>query len=314
MSKKIVVVGSCNVDLQCFTQRLPKPGETLHGKQFMKGCGGKGANQCVAAAKLGASTAMIARVGDDSFGQDFIKAFKSYNVNTDLVKISKNVSTGMAQITVSDNGENTIVVVAGANNELSVQDMQDSAKVIEEASVIVFQFEIPIPTTIEALKLKKLGKGISIVNAAPAIGNPDPQIFKLSDIFCVNESEAEIITNLPVTCIDEGKVALNKLLEKGCNQVIITLGPLGALYGSKTDEVIIHVTTRKVNAVDTTGAGDMFIGALAFYLAYYPNLQMREVLRRSCELATLSVLRPGTQLSFPSRNELPLELFSSDFI
>ncbi|PSN50797.1 Ribokinase [Blattella germanica] len=189
MSSKIVVIGSCNVDLQCFTAHLPKPGETLHGRKFMKGCGGKGANQCVAAAKLGASSAMIARVGDDSYGQDFIKAFKDCYINTDFISVSMNESTGMAQITVADNG-------------------------------------------------------IAIVNAAPALPDPDPQIFKLSDIFCVNETEAELLTNTSIKSVDEAKVAILKLIEKGCNQVIITLGALGALYVSKDNLAPLHVQTR----------------------------------------------------------------------
>ncbi|XP_021916225.1 ribokinase-like isoform X2 [Zootermopsis nevadensis] len=243
MNSKIVVIGSCNIDLQCFTSRLPRPGETLHGSLFRKGFGGKGANQCVAAAKLGASTAML---GDDSFGQDFLEALKSNKINTDFVHITNGISSGMAQITVSDNGENTIVIVAGANNKLSVSDIQQASEIIKIASVVVVQFETPIETTIEALKITKKGKGIAITNAAPATANPDPLVFNLSDMFCVNESE---------------------------------------------------------------GAGDMFVGSLAFYLACYPELPMKEIVKRSCEMATVSVQKHGTQTSFPTKDDLPAELF-----
>lgn len=309
MNSKIVVVGSCNIDLQCFTQRLPRPGETLHGTEFRKGFGGKGANQCVAAAKLGASTAMVARLGDDSFGQDFLGSLKNNKINTDHVHITKDVSSGMAQITVAENGENAIVIVPGANNELSVADVQHASEIIKLASVTVCQFEIPVETTLEALRITKEGEGIAIVNAAPAITTLDPLVFKLSDIFCVNESEAELLTRMPVQSVEEAMVAVGRLLDKGCKQVIITLGASGAVFASQDNSVPVHVPTKNVKPVDTTGAGDMFVGGLAFYLAYYPQLPMKEIVKRSCEVATVSVQKYGTQTSFPTKDDLPAELF-----
>ncbi|PNF17811.1 Ribokinase [Cryptotermes secundus] len=254
MNSKIVVIGSCNIDLQCFTPRLPRPGETLHGTEFRKGFGGKGANQCVAAAKLGSSTAMIARLGNDSFGQEFHRALKDNKINTDYVLMTDGVSSGLALITVAQNG-------------------------------------------------------IAIVNAAPAVTNPDPLVFRLSDIFCVNESEAEVLTGMAVQSVDEAKVAVGLLLDKGCKQVIITLGASGAVFASQGNLTPVHVPTKTVKSVDSTGAGDMFVGGLAFYLAYYPQLPMREIVKRSCEVATVSVQNYGTQTSFPTKDDLPTELF-----
>lgn len=309
MNSKIVVIGSCNIDLQCFTPRLPRPGETLHGTEFRKGFGGKGANQCVAAAKLGSSTAMIARLGNDSFGQEFHRALKDNKINTDYVLMTDGVSSGLALITVAQNGENAIVIVAGANNKLSVADVHEASEIIRRASVTVFQFETPIETTIEALKIAKQGEGIAIVNAAPAVTNPDPLVFRLSDIFCVNESEAEVLTGMAVQSVDEAKVAVGLLLDKGCKQVIITLGASGAVFASQGNLTPVHVPTKTVKSVDSTGAGDMFVGGLAFYLAYYPQLPMREIVKRSCEVATVSVQNYGTQTSFPTKDDLPTELF-----
>ncbi|XP_069693445.1 ribokinase isoform X2 [Periplaneta americana] len=253
---------------------------------------------------------MVARLGDDSFGHDFLQALKNYNVNTEFVHLTEGISTGMAQITVAENGENTIVIVVGANNELSATDVHQASHVIKAAKVVVFQFEILVSTTIEALKTVKQGKGISIVNAAPAMANPDPRIFELSDIFCVNEPEAEILTGLPVRTVEDAKLALSKLLDRGCKVVIITLGASGSVFASHEDRTPIHVPTQHVKPIDTTGAGDMFIGGLAYYLAYHSDLPMEEIVRRSCELATMSVLKVGTQTSFPTRDELPAELFA----
>lgn len=252
---------------------------------------------------------MVARLGDDSFGQDFLGSLKKNKINTDHVHITKDVSSGMAQITVAENGENAIVIVPGANNELSVADVQQASEIIKLASVIVCQFEIPVETTLEALRITKEGEGIAIVNAAPAITNLDPLVFKLSDIFCVNESEAELLTGMPVQSVEEAMVAVGRLLDKGCKQVIITLGASGAVFASQDNSVPVHVPTKIVKPVDSTGAGDMFVGGLAFYLAYYPELPMKEIVKRSCEVATVSVQKYGTQTSFPTKDDLPAELF-----
>nr|CAD7411420.1 unnamed protein product [Timema poppensis] len=307
MNSRIVVVGSCNIDLSVYSHRLPLPGETLHGTKFVMGFGGKGANQCVAAAKLGAATTMVTKLGDDVFGRDYLETLRKNGVNTDYVRISKTSATGMAQITVADNGENQIVIAAGANHELSPSDVDAAADAIHAADVLIFQFETPIETTIHTLKLK--GNGVSIVNAAPAIENPDPQLMKLCDVFCVNETEAGMIVRDNVQTVECASRAVGKLLDMGCNKVILTLGHQGAVFATQEDRTPVHVHSPKMKAVDTTGAGDMFIGALGYYLAYHKLLPLKEVVRRSCEVAAISVLRLGTQSSFPSREELPASLF-----
>nr|CAD7598698.1 unnamed protein product [Timema genevievae] len=292
-----------------YSHRLPLPGETLHGTKFVMGFGGKGANQCVAAAKLGAATTMVAKLGDDVFGRDYLETLKKNGVNTDYVRISKTSATGMAQITVADSGENQIVIAAGANHELSPSDVDAAADAIHAADVLIFQFETPIETTIHTLKLKGKGNGVSIVNAAPAIENPDPQLMKLCDVFCVNETEAGMIVRDNVQTVECAGQAVGKLLDMGCNKVILTLGHQGAVFATQEDRTPIHVYSPKMKAVDTTGAGDMFIGALGYYLAYHQLLPLKEVVRRSCEVASISVLKLGTQSSFPSREELPASLF-----
>ncbi|XP_063230571.1 ribokinase-like [Bacillus rossius redtenbacheri] len=309
MNSKVVVIGSCNMDLSMYAPRLPKPGETIHGNKFVLGFGGKGANQCVAAAKLGAATCMLSKLGNDSFGKDFLAKLQEAGVNTDHVSFSNTSHTGMAQITVSDDGENQIVIAAGANEELSPSDVDAARGVVQAAAVVVCQLETPVETTVHALRLRQHCKGVTIVNAAPALANPDPRLLSLCDIFCVNEAEAGVMVGGEVTA-ENAHSAVLRLLDGGCGTAVITLGARGAVLASRADRRVVHVSAPRVTAVDTTGAGDMFVGALAYYLAYHPGLSLEETTRRACELAALSVLRPGTQSSFPARRDLSDRLFS----
>ncbi|KAK9681203.1 pfkB family carbohydrate kinase [Popillia japonica] len=187
MASSIVIVGSCMIDFVCYSSRLPREGETLHGYKFVTNFGGKGANQCVAAHKLGASTTMIARVGDDLWGDKYINNFKDLGINHMYVKKTTGVSTGIAQISVADSGANQIIIVAGANSQLSVADILDSKSVIEKADVLVCQLETSSDVAIEAMKLCK---GQIILNGAPALVKYDPELLTLPSIFCVNELEA----------------------------------------------------------------------------------------------------------------------------
>ncbi|XP_046372098.2 ribokinase-like isoform X2 [Haliotis rufescens] len=250
----VTVVGSCMTDLVSYAPRQPKPGETIHGTKFQIGFGGKGANQCVMAAKLGAKTAMVAKVGDDSFGKNYIQNFKDNNIDIGHVGVTADASTGVAPITVSDDVK-------------------------------------------------------SIFNPAPAQESLPTELYSDCDIFCANETEAEILTGQKVSSIEEAKAAVLALLDKGCNSVVLTLGELGSLYVSQSERDPHVVPCPKVTPVDTTGAGDAFLGALAFYLALYPNMTIIEALTRSSRLAAISVQAMGTQTSFPSRKELPSELF-----
>ncbi|CAG9863088.1 unnamed protein product [Phyllotreta striolata] len=296
-TNNIVVVGSCMVDFVSYATRLPKPGETIHGKEFVTNFGGKGANQCVAAAKLGGKTFLITRVGDDIWGPKYIANLKAQNVNTAFVRSTENSSTGIAQITVADSGENQIVIIAGANSKLCTKDVELAQELVTNARVLVVQLETSQEVAIRAMQLCR---GITILNGAPAVSEFYPQLLKLPTIFCVNESEASIFTGLPVNDISEAEVAAEHLLSKGCNSVLLTLGEKGAFYMDKNEK--FHVTSPSVACKDSTGAGDAFIGALAYLLANKPGVPMQQAVEKACVAAADSVTRPGTQISFPDKS------------
>ncbi|KAJ2951815.1 hypothetical protein O0L34_g13978 [Tuta absoluta] len=291
---KIVVLGSCGVDFTAYAPRLPKPGETLHGSKFTTSYGGKGANQCVAAARVGGNTYMICKLGDDQWGKQYKAHLQEVGVNVTHAYVEPNFTTGSAQITVAENGENQIVVVAGANDYLSKSDVQCAAELIKHADVLISQLETPFETTLEAFKLNN---GIKLFNAAPAKSNIH-EIFKYCSILCVNETEASLLTNIDVS-LSNAADAISKLLSFGCESVIITLGENGAVYASKQNEQPIHVISEKVSAVDTTGAGDAFVGALATLLVSYKGYPLHQIIGAACEYASISVTKEGTQTSYP---------------
>ncbi|CAH1116122.1 unnamed protein product [Phaedon cochleariae] len=291
----IVVVGSCMIDFVSYAPRLPLAGETIHGKEFATNFGGKGANQCVAAAKLGGNTALVAKVGNDVWGPKYIENLAQSNVGTKHVKLTDNISTGIAQIIVSDSGENQIVIVAGANTKLGIQDVDDAQETISGSAVLVLQLETSQEVAIRAIQLCR---GISILNAAPAVSEYDPQLLRLPTIFCVNEPEASIFTGLSVNNKSEAEKAALELLKKGCNSVLITLGAQGALYINNTDKQFHYAPSPTVRCVDSTGAGDAFIGALAYLLATRTDLAVPKAVELACIAAADSVTRRGTQISF----------------
>ncbi|XP_002027779.2 ribokinase [Drosophila persimilis] len=296
---EVLVFGSAIIDFICYTPRLPKAGETLHGRKFQTGYGGKGANQCVAAARLGSRTALVAKLGDDSFGSDYLRQLREENVNVSHVQQLTGQSTGIAQIAVSDDGENNIIIVVGANNQLSADDVFIAKALFGEAMVLVCQLETPVAATLQALRCFK---GVSIVNAAPAMEQTPRELLELANIFCVNESEAAMMTGVAsVSSIKEANDACKRLIEMGANTVILTLGPLGAVWGAKDSPgEFQHVPAPHVNkVVDTTGAGDAFIGALAHNLARFPDRTLDAHIAAACEVASQSVQLPGTQSSFP---------------
>ncbi|XP_066254425.1 ribokinase-like [Euwallacea similis] len=297
MSTKIVVVGSCMIDFVSYSPRLPNPGETIHGHKFVTNFGGKGANQCVAAARLGGTTALIARVGDDVWGPKYIANLEAEHVNTQYVKITENSSSGIAQINVADDGINQIVIVAGANNNLTVKDVEEAEFLISSADVLVLQLETPVETAIKAMQICK---GISILNGAPALSKFDEQLLKLPTIFCINETEASVFSGFPVNNLSDAEAAARCLLSKGCQSVLITLGPSGAVFlTNETGKKIFMAKSPKVTSVDTTGAGDAFIGALAYFLAYFKNVSIEKCIEAACFVAADTVTRFGTQISFP---------------
>ncbi|XP_056424566.1 ribokinase isoform X4 [Hyla sarda] len=251
-SPQVVVVGSCMTDLVSLTPRLPKAGETIHGSKFFIGFGGKGANQCIQASRLGVRTAMVCKVGEDSFGNNYIGNFKKNNVCTDFVFQTGAAATGAASIIVNAEGQNAIVIVAGANLLLNSEDLTKASATITGARVVVCQLEISPEGSLEALKMAKKGGARTIFNPAPAIADLDPAFYTHSDIFCCNESEAEILTGLPVRSPSDAGAAGSALLAKGCHLVLVTLGGEGCVIVSKEEPGHRHIATHKVTAVDTT--------------------------------------------------------------
>jgi len=299
---RIAVVGSANVDLTTFSDRFPRPGETIFGQKFDLGFGGKGANQAVAARLCGAEVVMVAKVGNDLFGEATIKNFASLGIDTKHVRIVNGVSSGVAPIFVEPNGQNRILVVKGANDTLKPADVDEAGEALKHVDTIVLQFEIPMETIAYTVQFAKKNGIRCIVNPAPA--QPiDAKQLNATDYFIPNESEAEVITGMSVHSVEEAKKCAASLLQQGFRKVILTLGSRGALLASaETSEVIAPFT---VMPVDTTGAGDAFIGSFAVFLG--AGLPEKEAVRRANLYAALSTTKVGTQKSFPTHAEFEAE-------
>lgn len=310
----IVVLGSFMTDVVSYVSHLPRVGETLCGSKLAICCGGKGANQAVSATRLGANTAIIGKLGNDSFGKSYLDALKKEQIITDFVGLTSEALTGLAQIIVEDSGQNSIVIVPGANNYLTTQDVNNSKDTLAKAKIMLSVLEIPCETVLSGLKLANELGVFTILNAAPAVENLEKDFYALADIFCVNETEAEMLIGQPVTSHDEALSAAHRLMEKGCKKhVLVTLGKHGALLLSRNDQngflEPVSVTAPEVKAIDTTGAGDCFLGALAYFLAYHPDFPLSKAVVNACRVASKSVQKAGTQTSFPYKHELECDLF-----
>ncbi len=298
----IAVVGSANVDLTTFNDVFPRPGETIFGKKFDLGFGGKGANQAVAARLCGANVGMVAKVGSDLFGPATIKNFESQGIDATHVRIAEGVSSGVAPIFVDPHGQNRILVVKGANDTLSPEDVDAAAPLLRKADTIVMQFEVPLRTVYHTVKFAKANGIRCLVNPAPA--QPvDLREVGAADYLIPNESEAETITGMPIQSIDDAKKCAEFLLRQGIRRVVITLGERGSLVAGPDGMELIPAF--KVRAVDTTGAGDAFIGSFAVFLS--EDLPEKEALTRSTLYAALSTTKVGTQKSFCNRAEFEKE-------
>uniref|UniRef100_A0A1B0AFE2 Ribokinase n=1 Tax=Glossina pallidipes TaxID=7398 RepID=A0A1B0AFE2_GLOPL len=300
----VVSYGSINVDNICYVNRFPKTGETVHADKFETGFGGKGANQCVAAARLGANTALVAKVGNDNWGADYLKKLRSEKVNVDYVKQCAGLPTGFAQITVSKEGNNQIIIVNGANAELNRADVCAAKHLFENSKVLLCQLETPIEGTLAALHSFK---GISILNAAPALKDMPVDLIKAASILCVNETEAALITKrVDITDVQQAENAAKELLDMGAKCVIITLGAKGAIYADNNENFqCTHIAANQVgNVVDTTGAGDSFLGALAYHMTKHSKMDMRSHIAFACRAAAFSIQSPGTQSSFPFASDM----------
>lgn len=291
------------MDLIAYTPRLPAPGETLMGTRFQTGYGGKGANQAVAAARLGAAVAMVARVGGDVFGADMLANFAAQGIDVARVLRTEGVSSGVAPIAVDDAGRNAIIVVAGANALLTPADVDAAAPAIRRARVLLCQLEVPLETSLRALTLAREAGVLTILNPAPAPEALPDAMLRVSDLVCPNESEASAISGIPVTDAASAEAAGRVLVGRGARAAIVTLGAAGCLYVSASETW--RAPAPVVTAVDTTGAGDCFLGSLAFFLARAAGL--RDAAIRAAAVAALSVQRPGTQTSYPYAADLPGE-------
>jgi ribokinase len=273
-------------------------GETLIGHSFHIGYGGKGANQAVMAAKLGAQVTMVTKVGRDVFGEGTLKNYREQGVDVGHVLFDESLTSGVAPIFVDDNARNFIVIVPGANLGLSPADVHAARDAILAADLVVCQLEVPIETTLEAFRVAKTGKCRTVLNPAPAALLPD-ELLQLTDICAPNETETELLTREPARSVAEAEAAAKLLRARGPGVVIITLGERGALVVD--GDTVEHVPPVGVEAVDPTGAGDAFIGSLAVYLG--EGLPLRNAVLRANAVAALSVTRIGTQVSFPRRAE-----------
>jgi len=297
-SPRIAVVGSANTDLTTFSDTFPRPGETIFGKSFDLGFGGKGANQAVAARLCGAEVVMVAKVGNDLFGEATVENFESMGIDASHVRVVNGVSSGVAPIFVEPNGQNRIIVVKGANDTLKPADVDAAEKALQSVDVIILQFEIPLETVYYTVQFARKHNIRCIVNPAPA---QPVNLARLAeaDYFVPNETEAEVIAGLPVHSIEEAKQCAASFLGKGFRKVILTLGARGSLIvGEGTAELI---PPFPVTPKDTTGAGDAFIGSFAVFLA--EGLPEKEALLRANLYAGLSTTKIGTQKSFPRRIE-----------
>ncbi len=294
----IVVVGSSNTDMVIKCEHLPAPGETILGGNFFMNAGGKGANQAVAAARLNGDVTFIAKVGNDVFGKQAIDLFKNENINVDYVFTDGKNPSGVALINVDAKGENCIAVAQGANGNLLVNDLINLSSVLEKADIILVQLEIPIETIEYVAAIAKQNNKTFIVNPAPACKLSDELLSKIS-IITPNEKEAEMLTGILINNIDSAKLAAKFLASKGIPIVIITLGAEGALL-YQNDEFNV-IPSHKVNAIDTTAAGDVFNGALAVSISEKNNLI--DAVKFANYAAAVSVTRLGAQGSAPYRYE-----------
>lgn len=299
--KRIVVIGSSNTDMVIRTEKMPRPGETVLGGSFMMNQGGKGANQAVAAAKLGGDTVFIAKVGNDIFGKQTIELLGKVGVDTTYVSISPSEPSGVALINVDASGENSISVASGANADLLPADIDAAEEVIANAALVIMQLETPVETVEHAARLAKKHGVKVILNPAPAPKKPLPSSLLANvDIIIPNKTEAELISGIEITDSASELKAINAIHATGIKTVIFTLGSKGALICENGE--CEEVPSYKVEAVDTTAAGDTFCGALCVALS--EGMPMRRAIEFANKAGSITVTRMGAQQSIPTRDEI----------
>ncbi len=300
MNKKgVLVIGSSNLDLVVTTQRFPKPGETIFGKKFEMFPGGKGANQAVCAARLGCKTTFIGKMGYDEFREKLSVILIEAGVDISNLFIDKNEHTGTALITVDECGQNQIIVISGSNMKLSADEISSKSHLFSNTAVVLTQLEIPVETVVESAKLAHANNAIFILNPAPASSLPE-SIFPLINFITPNENELELITGMAITDDNSIELAAKKLLQKGVENVIVTLGERGCMLVNESITKLFPV--NKVKVVDSTAAGDAFNGALASSLADSHSIE--EAIEFANKVASIAVTRMGAQSSMPYLNEV----------
>ncbi|MGL5057342.1 MAG: ribokinase [Fusobacteriaceae bacterium] len=296
--KKITVLGSINMDLVTFCERAPRAGETLLGKEFRQIPGGKGANQAVAMGKLGAEVTMLGKVGTEGMGEVLLNSMKEDGVLVDKIEKSS-ITTGIAKIIVEESGQNRILVVSGANGDVDTDYVDKNIETIKNTDILVCQLEIPMETVKYAFKKAKELMKVTVLNPAPA-AHLDEEIISNSDYIIPNETELEIITGIKTETMDGVIEAAKSLLNKGVKGLIVTLGSQGSLYIDKEKQIM--TPAYKVKALDTTAAGDSFIGG--FVKGISEGMEIGEAIELGTKVAAISVTRIGAQTSLPTEDEI----------
>lgn len=293
----ILVIGSINMDIVAKTKNLPQIGETVLGESLLEKPGGKGANQAVSASKLGANTWMLGKVGKDKFGRNLKKSLKDHNVKLDYLSESEKYQTGTAVISVDQKGQNTIIVIPGANGELTFADVENIKDKISEIDYILLQMEIPLNTVFKTIKMAAEAGIKVILDPAPASKIPD-EVFSKIDVLTPNITEAEQILGIELSKKNYKKAA-NLLRKKGIKIVILTLGENGVYVKSEEEEFFLN--GKKVESVDTTAAGDCFVGAFA---SNFNKNNLKEAVDFANAAAALSTTKMGAQSSIPAKKEV----------
>ncbi|QKV17917.1 ribokinase [Oricola thermophila] len=296
---RIAVVGSNMVDLITYITRMPAPGETLEAPSFEIGCGGKGANQAVAAAKLGSQVSIVTKVGDDLFGDNTLRNFEEHGIDTRHVAKVAGKSSGVAPIFVEESGENSILIVKGANADLLPADVDAAEETLREADLILMQLEVPLETVRHTVKRAAEWGVPTILNPAPATPELNVGDLRSLSFLVPNESELALLSGMPTGSEEEIASAARSLIEQGIGTIIVTLGGRGARL--VTADTVTPIDPVRVTPVDTTGAGDAFIGSFAHFFAATGDTE--EALRQAARYAAHSVGRRGTQKSYASAEE-----------
>ncbi len=292
--KKILVIGSSNTDMTIKADRLPAPGETILGGEFVMGRGGKGANQAVAASRLGGDVTFVCKVGKDLFGKESVESYKRETIDTEHILYSER-SSGVALIMVAEDGENCISVASSANDDFSVEDVESLRGLICSSDYLILQLEIPVTSVARAAQIAHEAGVYVILNPAPAVNLPEA-LFHNIDLITPNQTELALLTGVK----DDNRAAAKKIIEMGVHSIVMTMGSRGCAIVNEKD--FIQIDACKVKAVDATAAGDTFCGALCVALAEGHTLV--EAAQFATKASALTVQRRGAQESIPYRREI----------